>query len=169
MKKAKRLFFQIFSYIDQYVKFPSLKKGEIGIQVGFDMFSPVTSDLFAISRKVGEKGVVYGIDPDSWNHAIAREFISQKKIANICLLKTGTYSEKKRSKFLLRKRSSWSQIGNIPIDETVDFSDKEIEIQLETLDDIIEQNGIDVKRIGHFHITNNVAEYYTLVGFKKSL
>jgi hypothetical protein len=169
MKKIKQVFFRFFSSIDQFLKFPELKKGETGIQVGFDMYSPVTSDLFEMARKVGKKGVVLGIDPDPWNHRVASEIIARRRYSHVRLIESGTFSEPSKAKFLFGRRSSWSQIGHIPIDETVEFSGKEAEIQLDTLDNIIDRQGIDIDRVGHVNITNNGAEYFTLLGFEKGL
>jgi FkbM family methyltransferase len=169
VKKVKQLIFHIFSIIDQYLKFPELRKGEIGIQVGFDMHYPITSDLFEMSRKTGNKGLVLGIDPDPWNHDIASHVIAKKNISNIRLIEAGTYSEPTKANFLFGKRSSWSQIDNIPIDETAPFSGKEMEIQLETLDNILQNYNIEINKIGHVNITNNGAEYFTLLGFEKGL
>jgi len=169
VKKVKRLFFHIFSVIDQHLKFPELRKGETGIQVGFDMYSPITSDLFEMSRKTGKKGFVLGIDPDPWNHDMASQIIAKKHISNIRLIEAGTYSKQTKANFLFGQRSSWSQIGNIAIDETAPFSGKEMEIQLETLDNLVQKNKIEISRIGHVNITNNGAEYFTLLGFEKGL
>ena len=145
------------------------KKGEVGIQVGFDMSSPITSDLFEMSGRVGEMGLVYGIDPDESNHQLAEKIISARKCENIRLIRLATYSEKTRAKLLFGRKSSWSQLGNIPIDETADLSGEEREVQLDTLDNIIMQNHIDIDRIGHVNLTNNGAEYQTLLGFRNGL
>ena len=169
MRKLKLLFFHLFSVADQYLKFPELKKGEVGIQIGFDMLSYITSDLFEMSRKTGTNGLVIGIDPDPWNHKIANEIISQRKIKNIRLIESGTFSKKTKAGFLFGKKSSWNQLGIIPKDETVEFTGEEKEVQLDTLDNILEQQGIDIKKVGHVNITNNGAEYYTLLGFEKGL
>ena len=169
MRKPKQIFFHLFSIIDRYLKFPALKRGEIGIQVGFDMSSPITSDLFEMSGRVGKRGLVYGIDPDACNHQLAEKIISVRKYKNIRLINVATYSEKTRAKFLFGKKSSWSQLGNIPIDETAAFSGEEREVQLDTLDNIIMHNHIDIDRIGHVNLTNNGAEYHTLQGFRNGL
>jgi len=169
LKRVKELFFHIFSIIDQYLKFPELRKGETGIQVGFDMYYPITSDLFEMSRKTGNKGLVLGIDPDPWNHEIATQMIAKKNISNIRLIEAGTYSEQTKATFLFGQRSSWSQIDNINIDETAPFSGKEMEIQLETLDHLLQNYNIDINKIGHVNITNNGAEYFTLLGFEQGL
>ncbi|MCK4750841.1 MAG: FkbM family methyltransferase [Bacteroidales bacterium] len=169
MRKLKQIFFHLFSLIDQRLKFPTLKKGEVGIQVGFDMSSPITSDLFEMSGRVGKTGLVYGIDPDKWNHREAEKIISGGKYNNIRLIELATFSVKAKANFLFGRKSSWSQLSNIPVDETVDFSGEEVEVQLDTLDNVIEKNHIDIQSIGHVNITNNGAEYQTLVGFKRGL
>lgn len=169
MRKLKQLFFHLYSLIDRCLKFPALKKGEIGIQVGFDMSSPITSDLFEMSGRVGKRGLVYGIDPDDCNHELAEKMISRRKYKNIRLINVATYSEKTKTIFLFGKKSSWNQLGNIPIDETVEFSGEKREVQLDTLDNIIVQNHIDIDRIGHVNLTNNGAEYQTLLGFRNGL
>ena len=169
MKKFKHALFYLFSLVDQYLKFPDLHKGEVGIQIGFDMYSPVTSDLFEMSRKVGKKGIILGIDPDEWNHQEAEKIIIKRKYTNIRLQKLATYSERTTASFKFGRRSSWSQLGNIAIDETVDFSGKEEEVQLYSLDHILEHEHIDIEDIAHVNITNNGAEYHTLLGFEKGL
>ncbi|MCP4312244.1 MAG: hypothetical protein GY790_13345 [Bacteroidetes bacterium] len=169
MRKLKHTFFRLFSLIDQRIKFPALKKGEVGIQVGFDMSSPLTSDLYEMSGRVGKKGLVYGIDPDDRNHQLAGEIISLKKYRNIKLIRAATFSEKARARFLFGREASWNQLGNIPIDETVDFSGEEAEVQMDTLDNILMENQIDIHSVGHVNLTNNGAEYHTLLGFIKGL
>jgi len=169
MKRLKQIFFRLFTRVDQWLKFPALKKGETGIQIGFDMLYPVTSDLFEMSRKVGKSGMVIGIDPDPWNHRVAEEKITGGTYRNIRLIRLATYSERTRAIFLFGKKGSWSQLGNIPVDETADFSGEVSEIQLDTLDHILADHRIDIHRIGHVNITNNGAEYHTLLGFENGL
>lgn len=169
MKRLKHLFFHLFARVDQVLKFPALRKGETGIQVGFDMLYPVTSDLFGMSRRVGKKGTVIGIDPDPWNHRVAGTKITGRKYGNIRLVRLATWSERTTARFLFGKKGSWSQLGNIPLDETADFSGEEAEVQLDTLDQIIADHRIDIRTIGHVNITNNGAEYHTLLGFEKGL
>lgn len=164
----KKYFFKVFVRIDAFLKFPHLKKGDIAIQVGFDMSAPVTSDLFLLNLRVGNKGVVYGIDPDPNNHIIARSIIQSKKL-NIKLIEKGTFNKKEKTKLIFGNQSSWNQLKNIPIDETVDFSGGEKEVEIDTLDNVIKDNQIDVNRIKHINITNNGAEYATLQGMNKLL
>jgi FkbM family methyltransferase len=169
MSTLKHLFFRLFSIMDRNLKFPALKRGSIGIQVGFDMCYPQTSDLFGMSGMVGRKGVVYGIDPDPWNHRVAEEEIRRRGCENIKLIQLATFSERTEAKLLLGRQASWSQLGNIGIDETADFSGEEREVQLDTLDHIFAQHHIDIRQVRHVNITNNGAEYHTLKGFENGL
>jgi FkbM family methyltransferase len=169
MKGIKEILFYWFSLVDRFLKFPALQKGEVGIQVGFDMTSPITSDLFGMSGRVGKQGSVLGIDPDPWNHRVAEQIIKKRGIGNIRLIELATFSGRSRARFLFGKKSSWNQLGNISIDKTVDFSGEEKEVELDTLDHILEDQKIPVHRVGHVNITNNGAEYFTLLGFEKGL
>jgi hypothetical protein len=94
MKGIKEILFYWFSLVDRFLKFPALQKGEVGIQVGFDMTSPITSDLFGMSGRVGKQGCVLGIDPDPWNHRVAEQIIKKRGIGNIRLIE-------------LARRSNW--------------------------------------------------------------
>lgn len=169
MKILKILFFRLFTLVDRYLKFPALRKGEVGIQIGFDMYYHVTSDLFEMSGKVGKSGLVLGIDPDDWNHLEAKRIIENRNYKNIRLKKLATFSEKTMAPFKFGLRSSWSQLGNISIDETAYFKEREKEVELDTLDHILQLEQIDIDDIGHVNITNNGAEYHTLLGFEKGL
>lgn len=168
IKSLKNTFWIFFTKIDSFLKFPNLKKGEIGIQLGFDMSAPVTSDLFLLNQRVGEKGMIIGIDPDPINHKIAQAIIDKKKI-NIQLIQKGTYSKKDISSFLIGEVSSWNQLKDVPKDSTVSFTEKEIVIEIDTLDNIIKDNNIDIYSISHINMTINGAEYATLIGMKNLL
>ena len=89
----RKIFWKLFTTIDAHLKFPHLKKGELGIQVGFDMAYPVTSDLFTMYKKVAPTGKVIGIDPDPDNHLIAQKIINNKNYS-IQLIQKGTFNKK---------------------------------------------------------------------------
>ncbi len=168
IRKLKKIFFKIFVFIDEKLKFPNLQNGHIAIQVGFDMSAPLTSDLFELWNRVKPDGQVIGIDPDPANHEIARPII-QKKSANILLIEKATYSETTKSKLQLGRQASWNQLTNIQLDETVEFSGRMLEVETDTIDGLINQLGIHPAGISHVNITNNGAEYHTLLGMKKLL
>ncbi|MBL4668992.1 MAG: FkbM family methyltransferase [Flavobacteriales bacterium] len=164
----KDIFWSSFTTLDGKLKFPHLKKDEIGIQLGFDMVYPITSDLFTMHKRVAQKGQVIGIDPDPFNHKIASKIIHKEQL-NIQLIQKGTYSKKDSVQFLLGKKSSWNQLKIVPKDTGVDFTDKEITVEINTLDSILEKSDIDIQKIGHINLTINGAEYDTLLGMKNIL
>lgn len=152
-----------FTALDARLKFPNLNPGKIGIQLGFDMAYPVTSDLFTMHKRVFPGGKVIGIDPDPNNHAVARKIIAHQGL-NIDLIQLGTYSEQGKSTFLLGSKSSWNQLGIVPKDTTVEFRNESIEVKIDTLDHILNELHIDKQQIGHINMTINGAEYATLLG-----
>ena len=164
----RKIFWKLFTTIDAHLKFPHLKKGELGIQVGFDMAYPVTSDLFTMYKKVAPTGKVIGIDPDPDNHLIAQKIINNKNYS-IQLIQKGTFNKKDDASLLIGTKSSWNQLNSIPKDSTVDFTEKEIKVEVDKLDNIIQEIGIDINKISHINLTINGAEYYTLLGMKKIL
>ncbi len=144
IKQLKLIFFKNFSKIDAVLKFPNLKTGETAIQVGFDMTSAVTSDLFELHRRVAPTGKVIGIDPDPRNHSFANKLIQEKKL-NIITIQKGTFSEKGQTNFLLGKISSWNQLGNIAIDTSADYEEHEIIVDIDTIDNIVSDLNLDIE------------------------
>lgn len=168
LKQLKLIFFKNFSKIDAVLKFPNLKAGETAIQVGFDMTSAVTSDLFELHRRVSPKGKVIGIDPDPRNHSFANKIIEQNNL-NIITIQKGTFSKKGQSNFLLGKISSWNQLGNIAIDSSADYEEHEITVEIDTIDNIVSDLKLDIEKISHINLTCNGAEYDTLLGSENLL
>lgn len=168
IKTLKKIVWKCFAAMDAKLKFPYLKKGDLGIQLGFDMVSPLTSDLFSMHKRTGKEGLVIGIDPDPTNHLLATKIIHEQQLS-IQLIQKGTFSKKGSMNFLLGEKSSWNQLGEIPKDSTVNFSGKEISVEIDQLDDILENTGINLQQVKHINITNNGAEYDTLLGMEKIL
>lgn len=168
IKQLKYIFFTNFSKIDAVLKFPNLKNGEIAIQVGFDMTSAITSDLFELHRRVAPTGQVIGIDPDPRNHLLANQIIAEKN-SNITTVQKGTFSAKGQTNLLLGKISSWNQLNNLPVDTSATYEKQEIVVDIDTIDNIIKELNIDLNKISHINLTCNGAEYDTLVGAKKLL
>jgi len=164
----KKLFWKLFTSLDAHLKFPTLKKGELGIQLGFDMAYPVTSDLFTMHQKVAPSGKIIGIDPDPRNHTIAQKIINDNNYS-IDLIQKGTFNKKDQVTLLIGEKSSWNQLNVIPKDSTVDFTEKEIHVEVDQLDNIIKEEGIGIDKIAHINLTINGAEYHTLLGMKNIL
>ena len=168
IKLLKHFIWKVFIIIDSLLKFPNLKKGEIGIQLGFDMIAPVTSDLFTMYKRVKPNGSVIGIDPDPRNIKIAQKILHDKKF-NITLIQKAIFSEKGECELLLGESTSWNQLNNVPIDNTVNFIDKEITVEMDSLDNIVNELNLDIDKITHINITINGAEYGALLGMDKIL
>jgi FkbM family methyltransferase len=150
--------------IEAKLKFPNLKPGEIGIQVGFDLSSRnLTSDVFKMNRNATNYGQVIAIDPDPYNHEILARLVTEKGL-NIHLIQLATYSEKTNTKLVLGTRAAYNKIEPIQSDKILTDKDKLIEIEMDTLDSIIEKLNIDYSKIRHICITNNGAEYATMKG-----
>jgi FkbM family methyltransferase len=168
ISRLKNSFWKCFTIVDAKLKFPNLKKGGVGIQLGFDMTFPLTSDLFTMHKRVVPNGFIIGIDPDPFNHQIAQKVIIESNL-NIKLIQKGTFSKKATTKFLIGEKSSWNQLKDVPKDSTVPITEKEIDVEIDQLDTIISDMNIDIQKIVHINLTINGAEYDTLLGMDKIL
>lgn len=150
--------------VEAVLKFPNLKPGEIGIQIGFDLSSKnLTTDVVKMNYRTTNKGLVIAIDPDPFNHNQLEKVIAKKKL-NIRLIQKATYSKKSKDKLIMGVRSSYNKIGIVQSDNSPSHTTEQIEVELDTLDNIIEDLNIDYSKIRHICITNNGAEYETLLG-----
>lgn len=168
IKAIKKSIWQIFKSIDSVLKFPNLKSGEIGIQLGFDMDAPITSDLFSMHRRVSPNGLVIGIDPDLSNLSKANEIIEKQNL-NIELIHKAIFSLKGEVEMAFGEKPGWNQLKNIPLDSTVKYNDKSAIVPMDTLDNILAENDINPKKVAHVNITINGSEYYALQGMKNLL
>ncbi len=168
MRALKNIFWKIFTAIGAVLKFSNLKKGDVGIQCGFDMDAHVTSDLFLMHRRVKKSGMVYGIDPDPENIEIANKIIS-KSGKSITTIQAALADKPGETTLLLGKKKGWNQLTSIPLDSTVQFQNKEIRVPVFTLEQIIEKHKIPFQKVRHINLTINGLEYHTLVGFESLL
>ena len=164
----KKLFWKCFVAIDGRLKFPALQRGETGIQLGFDMSAPVTSDLFLMVDRVGSTGKVIGIDPDPRNVAAAHLIVERQRYP-IELIHKGVFDKAGTIELILGEKASWNQLKNVPLDDTVSYNGNEVMVEMDTLDHILEQHQIDIASIGHVNITINGAEYHALKGMQHLL
>ena len=100
----RKIYWSTFIFIDSLLKFPNLKDRETGIQLGFDMADPVTSDLFTMHKRVSSEGEIIGIDPDPTNHQIAQEIITKKKLNIYLIQKRNIFKKRHCSVFNWRKK-----------------------------------------------------------------
>lgn len=158
---------RVFNAIDAVLKFPNLKKGETGIQVGFDLSSKsLTTDVLKLQQRVGNEGLVVAIDPDPLNIEKLQPVIQGKNL-NIKLVQKATYSHPTNEKLVMGTRASYNKIETVKGGTAESFTEKTIEVELDTLDNIVDNLNIDHSKISHINITNNGAEYATLKGMEK--
>ena len=163
------IFVKIRNYIDGTLKFPYLKKNGMAVQVGFDLSSQrLTSDLIVMSKKVGKGGIILAIDPTPANHNKVKQVIDDT-FPTIKLIQCGTYDKRNASNLLITERDSHNIVDILDNGVYQKRSNQKIEIKLDTLDNIIEENDIEIKSINHINITNNGAEYKTIIGMKNIL
>lgn len=159
---------QLVNYFDRKLKFPYLNEGGIGIQIGFDMQYPITSDLFSMAKAVGPTGKILGIEPDPEVIEKAQKII-RKRNYPISIIPKATFHRQESSELSIGRNKSWSQLSNLPTEHSSDFLEQTIPIQSDTLDNIIDANDMDIHSVRHINITNNGAEYHTLLGMQKML
>lgn len=157
-------FVKLFNKTDARLKFPNLRKGETGIQVGFDLSSKsLTTDVLKMFYRTGTEGLIVAIDPDPYNHKVLKSVVEERDL-NVILVQKGTFSSKTNEKLELGHNSSHNKIASLPMETTHVHSGKKIEVELDTLDNIVRDLGLDYSKIRHISITNNGAEYDTLLG-----
>lgn len=89
---------KIFNITDARLKFPNLRKGETGIQVGFDLSSrSLTTDVLKMFYRTTNEGLIVAVDPDPYNHEVLKPVI-EKRGLNVLLVQKGTYSKKTTDK-----------------------------------------------------------------------
>ncbi len=168
VKNIKSIVWSVFCFFDSRFKFPNLKPGEIGIQLGFDMGASVTSDIFLMHRRVKPAGMVLGIDPDETNLKLAQDIIDRNNYT-IKLIHKAVFSEAGEVELVFGEKPGWNQLTNIPIDSTVKYNGRSQVVPMDTLDNIITEQKIDVQNIGHVNVTINGSEYYALLGMENLL
>lgn len=157
------------NWTDALLKFPNLRKGEIGIQVGFDLSSKnLTTDVMKMTCRTKKTGQVIAIDPDPFNHESIRPIIERKGL-NVKLVQKATYSKQTTDKLIIGTRASHNKINRVEDDNSPAYTERNIEVNLDTLDNIVEELRLDYSKIRHINITNNGAEFETLLGMENIL
>ena len=158
------LFVKTINKIESILKFPNLKSGETGIQVGFDLSSRnLSTDVIRMHYRTTRAGKVIAIDPDPQNHAKLQLVIDADHL-NVSTVMKATYSRKVDGKLMLGANASHNKLDIIESADSPVYTDQKIEVEMDTLDNIIKDLNIDYSKIRHICITNNGAEYETLLG-----
>lgn len=158
---------RIYNRLDGFLKFPNLRKGGIGIQVGFDLGSNnLTPDVIKMYTRTGHNRLIIAIDPDLLNHEKLNQWIRAKNLS-IRTVQKGTNSHQTTEKLIQGTRSSYNKQEIIPGDPSPSYTNTYLEVTLGTMDNIVTELNIDYSRIKHINISNNGAEYNTLLGMEE--
>lgn len=116
--------------------------------------------------RTGQEGLIIAIDPDPLNHEKLKGLITSRNLS-IKTVQKGTYSHQTIEKLILGTRSSYNKLESIKGDPSPSYTDQYLEVDLDTLDNIIAELNIDYSKIRHINISNNGAEYHTLLGMEE--
>lgn len=150
---------RIYNRLDGFLKFPNPKDDEIGIHVGYYFSSNnLTTDAIKMHTRTQRKGLIIAVDPDPVNHENLTQLITSKNLS-IKTIQKGTYSHKTNEKLVLGTLSIYNKLESTKGDPSPSYTDQYLEIDLDTLDNIIAELNIDYSKIRHIFISNNAAEY----------
>jgi len=151
----KKYLVPILNYIEGKHKFPGLKKGDIAIQVGFDMSSKFkTSDIYKLLQRVGKNGIVIAIDPDPFN------IVRAPKFKNLIVVECAAWQENCKMKLTIADRASHNVLQKL----NPKIKGKQLEVECKTLDNIVSELDINPTEIRFVNITVNGAEMQVLSG-----
>jgi len=144
-------FIQDFSPIKGYEKFRKLQRGDVVIDAGA---FPGDYALFA-SKKIGEKGHVYALEPDDSNREILERNIHKAQIKNVTVIPYGLWECE--DTLFLNQEGLASQIQK----------DGDLEIKVKTLDQIVSDYKLEKLDVLKMDIEG--AELQALNGALKTL
>jgi FkbM family methyltransferase len=137
--------------------------GEIVVDVGahIGLYSLIAA------KKVGASGKVIAIEPDPENFRILRKNIVLNQSMNIDALECAAYSAKERLKLFLPELEQGRTIFNTVMQERGKTSVNFLEVEANTLDNILESKNI--KEVNWIKIDVEGAELEVLKGASKTL
>jgi FkbM family methyltransferase len=161
----RRIFSPIYDFIDREKKFYNvLSKGDLAVQVGIDMGSTTTSDMFHMVKMVGDSGTVIGIDADPKNIAQAAK-VAEKYHCKVVLINKATYSQKAVMQMHIGQRAGWNTLEVFgEVAEKDELTTEKISVEADTIDNILSGLQIPYEKVSHINLTINGAEYETLRG-----
>jgi len=113
-----------------------------------------------LSEKVGTKGRVIAIEPIKENIKYLSKNIQENKLKNVTIIPKGVWKE--HGKMTFHKKDQDKQSGSISIQYK---NEKEAEIEVDSLDNILGENGIE--KVDFMIIQLNGAEYEAMQGLTK--
>jgi len=144
--------------IGTYEKKYKFKEGDIVVDAGTHI------GVFTVksSRAVGSEGKVIAIEPEPNNLSFLQRNIEANGLKNVVVVPRGLWGQKGRLKLYLSeclaRHSFWAQWAG---------SDESMEIEVDTLDDILRELGI--KRVDFIKMNIEGAEVEALKGMEETL
>ena len=138
-----------------YTKLYELKKGDTVVDAGahIGVFT-----VFA-AKSVGDDGEVIAIEPEKKNLGSLRKNIEINSLDNVAVVPKGLWDGRSKKRLYLTR----SSVGH----SLIHSSDKTEEIEVDTLDNILE--GLGVSKVDFIKMNIEGAEIQALRGMKKTL
>ena len=141
------------------------KDGDIVIDVGAHI-GPYT---LKASKRVGSNGRIIAIEADPENFDILKRNIQLNKLTNVIALNYAAYSKEDKIRlYLLREESSYTKFNTIMTDRAGNEKSF-VEVEANTLDYLLQSNGIPVEQVNWIKIDVEGAEFDVLKGAKNIL
>jgi len=120
---------------DVYERNYQLQKGDTVIDVG----AALGFNTVDFSRKVGDEGRVVAIEPDEESLVYLERNIELNRCKNVRVVKKGVWSKKDKLKFYLNERAGVNSAVITSVGKVIGT----VEIEVDTLDNILEELEID--------------------------
>ena len=142
------------------------KEGDIVVDVG----AHIGLYTMIASRLVGENGKVIAIEAHPENYEMLNRNIKLNGLTNVMPLNYAVYSKETKIKLYLRDEELGCTVYNTIIGSRANTrEDKSIEVNANTLDDLLQNNGISHADINWIKIDVEGAEFEVLKGAVKVL
>jgi FkbM family methyltransferase len=151
---------------DEILPYFKPKSGDIVIDVG----SHIGHHTLIAAKRVGPKGKVVAIEADPKNFEILNKNIELNKLNdNVITSNYAVSSKEEKIKLFTPQENSGNTIYNTIISDRVAPTEKFIEINANTLDRLVEENGIKHEDVNWIKIDVEGAELEVLKGAHKIL
>lgn len=136
------------------------------------------SQLWLIATRLGPKGTVIAVEPDpDIAKQIRRVAEASDLKCRVIVVEKALYSSKKQDIFRVADNRGVNRLASVRnsedwmVNTESQFLEgtKEIPVELDTLDNICEENNIDLSKVAYVNLTINGAEYDALRGMEKIL
>jgi FkbM family methyltransferase len=145
---------------DEIVEHFRPKEGDIVVDVG----AHIGRYTIIASKRVGESGNVIAIEAHPGNFEMLNRNVKLNKLTNVTALNYAVYSEESKLKLYVPGEESGFTVYNTITTNRAKTDEKFIEVNANTLDYILQQNGISHADINWIKIDVEGAEFEVLKG-----